>query len=64
MNNSTLIQVPIMNNYITVLIETLHKTSNKKGHIKISEVHKVNEFQKTILIQITESEMIIFVMIW
>ena len=28
-----------MNNYITVLIETLRKTSNKKGHITILEVH-------------------------
>ena len=28
-----------MHNYITVIIETLHKTSNKKGHITISEVH-------------------------
>ena len=28
MNNNTIKQVPIMNNCITVLIETLHKTSN------------------------------------
>ena len=39
MNNNTIKQAPIINNYITVLIETLHKTSNKKGHITISEVH-------------------------
>ena len=38
MNSNTIKQAPIVNNSITVLIETLHKTSNKKGHIPISEV--------------------------
>ena len=41
-----------MNNYITVLIDTLHKTSIKKGHITMSEVtqnqripkHNINLF--------------------
>ena len=56
--NKTVKQVPIMDNYVTPLIETLHKTSNKKGHITISEDHRVKEFQKTILILITETEMI------
>ena len=58
MNNNTIKQAPIMNNYTTFLIETLHKTSNKKGHVTILEVHGVKEFQKTVLIQITETEMI------
>ena len=48
-----------MNNYITVLTETVHKTNNKKEHITILEVHRVKEFQKTILVQVTETEMII-----
>ena len=47
-----------MNNYITDLIEILPKTSNRKGHI-ISEAQRVKEFQKTVLIQITETEMLI-----
>ena len=51
-----------MNNYITVLIETLNITSNKKGHIMISEAYRVKELQKTILIQITETEKIIIAM--
>ena len=62
MNNKTIKQATIMNDYITVLIETLHKTSNKKGYITISEVHRVKEFPKRILIQITEKEMIIITM--
>ena len=37
-----------MKNYITILIETLHKTSNKKGHITMSEAHRFKEFKKTI----------------
>ena len=41
MNNNTIKQVPVMNNYITVLIETLHKTSNKKGCITTSKAHRV-----------------------
>ena len=60
MNNNAIKQVPIMNNYITVLIETLHKTSNMKGHI--TTAHRANEFQRTVLIQITETEMIMIVM--
>ena len=48
-----------MNNYITVPIETLHKTSNKKGHITILEAHRVKRIPKTILRQITETEMTI-----
>ena len=51
-----------MNNYITILIETLHKTSNKKGHITILEVYRVTEFQMTILIHTIETEMIIIAM--
>ena len=47
MNNNTIKQAPVMINYITVLIETLHRTSNKIGHITISEVHRVTKFQKT-----------------
>ena len=39
MDNNAVTQAPIMNNYITVLIETEHKTSNMKGHITIPEVH-------------------------
>ena len=62
MNNNTIKQVPMMNTYITVLIEKIHKTSNKKGHITILEMHRVKEFQKTILIQMTEKEMIIIAM--
>ena len=48
-----------MNNCITVIIETLHKASNNKGYVTISEAHKVKEFQRTISIQMRESEMII-----
>ena len=29
-----------------VLIETLQKTTDKKGHITISVVHRVKEFQR------------------
>ena len=50
-----------MNNYITVLIDKLHK-NNKKGHLTTWEVHRVKEFQETILIQITDTEMIIIAM--
>ena len=50
MNNNTMKQASIMNNYITVLIEILCKTSNNKSKITTSEAHRVKEFQKIILI--------------
>ena len=58
MNSNTIKQVPIVDNYITVQIKTLHKTSNMKGNITTLEAQRVKEFQRTMLIQITETEMI------
>ena len=52
-----------MNKFITVLIEILHKTRKMEGHTT-SEVHRVKEFQVTVLIQITETEMIMIEMAW